>query len=107
MIGYDQVVLVDFDGVLHDIKHPVPGRRMGPPIVGAKEGMEKLKARGNKLIIFSVRASNESGKKVISNWMEYYGIPFVGITNIKVNADWIVDDRAIHFSSWEDPRLMV
>ena len=106
MIGYDQVVLIDFDGVLHDIKHPVPGRRMGPPMPGAKEGMEKLKARGNKLIVFSVRA-REGGVKVIMDWMTYYEIPFDDITNIKVNADWLVDDRAIPFSSWDSPRLMV
>ena len=106
MIGHDQVILVDFDGTLHDIKHPVPGRRMGPPMPGAKEAMDILKQRGNTLIVFSVRGY-EPHRKVLADWLDYYQIPYDDITNIKVQCDWIIDDRAIRHISWANTLLKI
>src|ERR1035437_6959622 len=92
------ILAIDFDGVIHDYKHPIIGRRMGAPIEGAKEYINNLKLQGHTIIVHSVWGGN---KKVIEDWMKYYGIMFDDITNIKPNADYFIDDKAIRFESWQ------
>lgn len=96
-----KVLAIDFDGVIHDNKNPIPGRKMGLPIEGAKEAVTKYYLRGHRIIIFSVWA-NERGKKVIADWLKYYVIPFNDITNIKPEADVYLDDKAVRFTTWND-----
>ncbi len=91
------VLAIDYDGVLHDDKNPVEGRRMGAPIEGAKEAMITLKNRGYDLIIHTVRGS--SPQHVI-DWLNYYEIPFDEVTDKKIVADWYIDDHALRFTSW-------
>lgn len=91
---------IDFDGVIHDHKNPIKGRRMGAPIDGAKEALEKLKDRGCEIIIFTVWGGTDSGRETIRKFMEYYQLPFDSITNEKPNCDYYIDDRAIHFDNW-------
>lgn len=93
------VLAIDFDGVIHDHKHPVPGRKMGPPIEGAKDALVHLKAQGHRIIVFSVWGDRPT---VIHDWMTYWGIPYDDITNVKPNADAYIDDKAIPFTSWAD-----
>lgn len=97
-----RIIAVDFDGVIHDHENPIEGRRMGAPIDGAQEALEYLKGQGDKIIIFCVWAGSDQGKKTISDWMVFYEIPFNDITNIKPNADFYIDDRAIRFVNWEN-----
>jgi|ERR1035437_711225 hypothetical protein len=92
-----EALAIDFDGVLHDHKHPIEGRKMGPPMEGAKEAMELLSLK-YKLIIHSVRAITPS---VIENWMKYWEIPYHEITNIKPTATFYIDDRALLFKDWK------
>lgn len=77
------------------------GRRMGAPIKGAKEALTFFKARGDTVIVFSIWG-DDKGRHTIAHWMHYYRIPYDEITNIKPAADWYIDDRAIHFTSWEE-----
>lgn len=91
------VLAIDFDGVLHDAKNPIEGRRMGPPMPDAIEGMKKLQSEGYRLIIHSVRAGNP---KHIEDWCKYYGVPYDEVTNVKPIALWYIDDRGIRFRSW-------
>lgn len=100
-----KILAIDFDGVIHDIKHPVPGRRMGPPMDGAKEALDEFASEGYKIIIFTVRAGTKSSVKAVEDWLNYYIIPFDEVTNIKPNADVFIDDRAIHFISWKKIKL--
>jgi len=93
-----KVHAIDFDGVIHDHKNPVPGRRMGAPIEGAKEAITELKRRGDTVIVHSVWAGNP---KVIEDWMRYYEIPFDEVTNIKPQADIYLDDKAVRFTDWK------
>ena len=93
------ILAIDFDGVVHDHKNPIKGRRMGAPIEGAKEVVNELKLRGNKIIIHSVWAGNP---QVIKDWMEFYGILFDEITDKKPQADIYLDDKAVRFTSWQD-----
>ena len=95
------ILAIDFDGVVHDFRHPVPGRRMGPPKEGCKEALEKLKSQGHEIIIHTVWG-DEKGQAVISKFMEYYQLPFDSITNIKPNADYYIDDKAVLFTEWKD-----
>jgi len=91
------ILAIDFDGVLHDYKHPVKGRRMGAPIPGAKEAMQAL--RHNRLIIHTVRGDSPQH---IEDWCKYYEIPYHEVTNIKPKADYYIDDHGIKFTNWQE-----
>lgn len=93
------VIAVDYDGVLHNTHHPIPGRKLGPPMEGAKEAMQGLKAAGHTLIVHSCAPA-----RVIADWMAYWQIPYSTIWQGvgKPKADCYVDDRALHHTSWED-----
>lgn len=90
---------IDFDGVIHDDKHPLPGKKMGPPIMGAKIALMRLKGRGCTIIVHTVRATNPQHVK---DWLDYYEIPYDDVTNIKPVADVYLDDKAVTFTSWEE-----
>jgi hypothetical protein len=93
------IYAIDFDGVVHDHKKPIIGRRMGAPMEGAKEALEKLKSQHNKIIIHSIWGDDQ---KTIGDWMKFYEIPFDSITNIKPPADVYLDDKAVRFTSWKE-----
>ena len=95
------ILAIDFDGVIHDYKNPIEGRKMGAPIVGTRDALLSFRQRGHKIIVFSVWA-DISKRKVISDFMNYYRLPFDSITNIKPDADFYIDDKAIRFSSWSN-----
>ena len=96
------IIAVDYDRTLHDMDHPVPGRRMGPPMPGAKEAMEQLRRNGHTIIVHTARPADRH--HVVREWMNYWQIPFSEITNIKPNADLFIDDKAVTYTSW--PELM-
>lgn len=98
------ILAIDFDGVIHDFKHPIPGRRMGPPMAGCKEALTKFKQRGDNLIIFTVWG-DAKGQKTIADFMKYYELPYDSITNIKPQADAYLDDKAIRFVSWAETKV--
>lgn len=103
------ILAIDFDGVVHDFKNPVAGRRMGGPMIadsngsslfdrmGAVEAMQYLDNEGHELILHTVRGGSEQH---IIDWCNYYHVPFHSITNVKPNADAYIDDKAIRFMSW-------
>jgi hypothetical protein len=93
------ILAIDFDGVIHDRDHPLPGKRMGMPIAESQEAMRKLR-RSYKLIVHTVMATNESGKLAVENWLRSYNIPFDEVTAIKPNADVYLDNKAIRFKDW-------
>jgi len=92
------ILAIDFDGVIHDKAHPISHRVMGPPIERAKEALEYLKMHGHVVIVFSVWAG--VGTNTIKEWLKYYAIPFDDVTNIKPEADYYIDDKAIKFINW-------
>ena len=93
-----KVIAVDFDGVVHDFKHPIKGRRMGEPIEGTQDALKRLRGLGHKIIIHSVWGDS----KAIRDFMEYYKLPYDSITNIKPTADFYVDDKAVRFTNWPE-----
>lgn len=99
------ILAIDFDGTIHDDAHPVEGRRMGPPIPGAKEALEAYRRKGHTIIIHTVRGGSPEH---IEAWMKYYGIPFDRVTNIKPmkpSADLFIDDKARQFIGWDKDYL--
>src|SRR5260221_3095949 len=96
-----KVLAIDFEGVIHEYEHPIEGRRMGAIINGARQALEFLKKRGDRIIVFSVWG-HDKGRKTIADFMNYYYLPFDEITNIKPQADYYIDDRGIKFTNWEE-----
>lgn len=92
---------IDFDGVLHDSSNPVAGRRMGPPMFGARESMQQLRDAHHILVVFTTRGS-EAKRAHVEAWLRFYGIPFDRVTDIKENYDWIIDDHALSFTTWRN-----
>lgn len=98
-LAKQKVIAVDFDGVIHDFKNRLEERRMGAPIVNTQEALTVLKGRGYEIVVFTVWG-DEKGQKTISDFMQYYNLPFDRITNIKPQADFYIDDKAIKFIDW-------
>src|ERR1035437_5253202 len=94
----NKTIAIDFDGTIHDKAHPAAHKRMGPPILGAKEALTAFKAKGYNIIIFTVN----NKWKHIEEWIHYFQIPYDEITNIKPNADYFIYHKAIAFKSWAD-----
>jgi hypothetical protein len=91
---------LDFDGVLHDAKHPIPGRRMGPPMPGALEGVDALLLAKHTLTVCTARRGAEDGH--VAAWLAFYGFPvaLMPVTSRKPDVDLLVDDKALRFTSW-------
>lgn len=92
---------MDLDGVLHDHKNPIEGKRMGLPIEGAKEALSLYKRDGHTILIHTAKAQTEAGRCAVIDWLHHYEIPFDDVLG-KPNADYYIDDRAIHFTSWKE-----
>ena len=92
------IIAVDFDGVVHDFKNPVPGRSMGGPIEGTLDAFNLLRDAGYQIIIFSVRGNAQ----YMVDWLNYYNVPYSSITNVKPNADFYIDDKGLRFTNWPD-----
>ncbi|VVB50714.1 Uncharacterised protein [uncultured archaeon] len=92
-----QIIAIDFDGTV--CKYPrfvSPGNIPFEPIDGAKEALETIH-KYFRIVIFSVRANNETGKKAIIDWMTENQIPFDDVTDRKPHSVLYIDDNAIRF----------
>lgn len=94
------VLSIDFDGVIHDYKKPLKDKRMGAPIQDAEHFVKHLYDRGFVIKVYTVKATTESGKRAVEDWLKYYVIPFHEVTAIKPNAALYIDDKALHFTDW-------
>lgn len=90
-------LLVDFDGVIHKYSHGwADGTAYDEPVPGAKEALQDLTNRGYEVVIFSTREERQ-----IAQWLRANRFPPYLITNEKVPAVAIIDDRAIRFINWD------
>lgn len=96
-----KTIAIDFDGVIHDYKNPLPGRRMGGPLEGCEAALLVLRELGYEIVVFSVWG-DEKGQKTIADFMDYYQLPCDRITNIKPRAAFYLDDKAIKFNNWAE-----
>jgi len=105
-------IAIDFDGVIHEYSKGWNGGEIyDPPVVGAKEALEALKAKGHTLYLFTTRTNTMFRKKdepdqkvMIEEWMKRHEIPFDKIWTFgKPMADIFIDDRALSFKGdWKD-----
>lgn len=95
----DTDICVDFDRTIaQPAKHPA----IGEPIEGAKESLAKLKDLGYNVIIYSCRGDTEEGLKAIEEWLDKHDMPYDSIfSGEKPFFKYVIDDRAIHFDSWD------
>lgn len=96
------IIAIDFDGTLHTGKWP----EIGSPAPYAVEMMQKLKADGHCLIIWTCREGERQTEMV--NWLLEKGIPFdrvndhqtgswevYGYKSRKVYAHLYIDDKQV------------
>lgn len=88
-------ICLDFDGVLHDAAHPVPGRRMGPPCAGALEAVQVLR-RHHELVVCTARNDADH----VLAWLTYWKFPRLEVSMTKPLADVYVDDKGLHHQDW-------
>jgi hypothetical protein len=91
------IIALDFDGVVHDYTKPPPGKKMGPPVSGARDAVVFLRDRGHELVIFTARGS---APEHVRKWLRYFDFPEVRVTNVKEDFDLLIDDRAVRFIDW-------
>ena len=93
------IIAIDWDRTIHDTDNPVPGRKLGPPLPGAKEALIELRRQGHTIIIHSCARAAP-----MADWLAWWEIPYSTIWqgNGKPVADWYVDDRGVKFTSWAD-----
>lgn len=91
-------LLLDFDGTLHSyMKGYIEGSHgIDDPLPGALEFVKKAQEHFN-VVIFSTRARTPQGYGSIERWLCNNDFPELMITNIKIPASIIIDDRAIQF----------
>lgn len=108
--GRKQTIAVDFDGVIHQYSRGwQDGTIYDPPMPGAIEALERLHRR-YRVVILTTRVNpdmpggNEQLKRVI-DWLEEQGfeegVHFDEVTHAKPPAVVYIDDRALHFTSWD------
>lgn len=103
------IIALDFDRTILDTDNPEPGHKMGAPLPGAVESIQRLYDMGHKIVIHSCRANEgQRSIKVMTDWLNHFQIPYHSIwgessSDIgKIVADCYVDDRGLQFISWED-----
>jgi uncharacterized protein YlaI len=100
-------IAVDFDKVLFTHESWQGHYHYGEPLPGAKEALIELQRMGFKIMIWTTRDQTD----IITAACLRYDIPFDFInTNpnqppeinpSKPVADYYIDDRAVHFRSWD------
>jgi ribonucleotide monophosphatase NagD (HAD superfamily) len=94
-----KTVLVDLDGVICTEESFVE-RALAQPIAGAREALQKLRAAGYIVVVYTARGWNE--QRVVTQWLADHGFDYDGLHMGKPVADIWIDDRAIRFTDWTD-----
>lgn len=96
------VIAIDFDDTLMDTHNVAPGNRMGAPTPGTIVYTRRLVNSGHTIVVFTARnVLNQRIYKSVSDWLDYFKIPYHGITNVKLpEFEYYIDNRAIHFDTW-------
>lgn len=95
------IICLDFDNVIHDSKNIDKGRKMGKPLPGALEGVEKL-LESHELVIHTNRVKDTFDTGHIMSWLDYFNFPEIPISISKPQADLYLDDKGFKFTSWEN-----
>lgn len=93
MAAKQEIIAVDFDGVISE-----KGRVM--PM--AREGLQELIDRGYRVIVHTLRARTVNGRAHVIEWLNAYDLPYHDVTAVKPPALAFIDDKAIHFTNWTE-----
>jgi hypothetical protein len=93
-----KTIMVDLDGVLCT-EEVFLERPLAEPITGAREALQKLRAAGYIVVIYTARGWGEY--RVTRGWLADHGFEYDGLHMGKPVADIWIDDRAIAFSGWK------
>tara|TARA_Y100000034_G_scaffold125361_1_gene174774 strand:- start:199 stop:582 length:384 start_codon:yes stop_codon:yes gene_type:complete len=106
----DEVIAIDFDGVIHkNSKGFNDGTIYDEPVEGVKKGLEYL-SKSYKLVIYSCKANpnrplinGKTGVELMYDWLAEYGmVKYIDkIVYEKPNAKYYIDDKAIKFENWK------
>lgn len=107
--------MIDLDRTIHKYSRSWDdGTMYDDPIPGAKKVIEWLKSKGFEIVIFTTRASAENAEEhgqdvseqiqIVENWLSNNDIYYDRVTAEKLNADFYIDDKAIHIKdgNWLD-----
>lgn len=105
-------ICIDFDGVINSY---TSGYKPGddtylpdPPVVGAREFLEKCLDCFAEVYILSSRCQTLSGMIAMQVWMKKWGLPDIPISYIKYPAEVYIDDRGWRFDGkFPDPKMFV
>ena len=98
---YKPTIAVDFDGVVHAYSQGWQGGEIyDGPISGAIQALKTLSDRGYNLVISTAREDTEAVEEKLKEWIGH-DLCFE-VTNRKPIAIAYIDDRAVHFTNWND-----
>lgn len=108
---------IDFDGTICETKKPGESYEDVKPIKGAIEALTELKAMGFDIVIHTARnmstCNNNVAKAtarqapIIIEWCKKYNCPYDELLFGKPHVDFIIDDKAIEFTTWEDTKKIL
>jgi hypothetical protein len=92
-------LLLGFDRILHAYSRGWHGGDIyDDPVPGALQACERLQRRYD-VVVFTARADSPERTDAVRQWLANRGFPELPVTNIKVPAHLIVDQRAYRFSA--------
>ena len=107
---------IDFDGVIHkNSKGFFDGTVYDEPIDGVKDALEQL-SKKYKIVIFTCKVkpdrpliNGKTGKELIDAWLsKHILLHYISeITCEKPRASYYIDDKAIHFTNWDNCLLKI
>jgi predicted metallo-beta-lactamase superfamily hydrolase len=105
-------IYIDFDHTISPNGYTYKPQSMElPPIEGAVEAIQGIKAQGHTIIIFSCRANKdvvgddivELKTKEMTDYLKKHFIPYDSVYKEKPNYDIVIDDKAIGFNNnWKE-----
>jgi hypothetical protein len=96
-------ISIDFDGTICE-EGPFVAPHIIPygPEPFAVEAVTKL-SKYFTIIVFSVRAQSEGGKKAIEDWMSKHKVPYSKVTDRKEGCVLYIDNRALRYiGDWKE-----
>ena len=98
------ILAVDFDGTICNPHDVAEGKRMGNPMPGCKEALDYYRDLNCVIIIHTTRATPDRDMSYLEDWLNYFEIPFDDIAISKPQADYYIDNKGVHFTSWQELR---
>ena len=90
---------IDLDKTIaHNSPHP--DYALLEPIDGAREALQSLSKGGWRITIYTARHWQDYD--IICEWLNKYKIPYDQVVCGKLFCRWMIDDKAIHFDSWDN-----